>query len=82
MIWFKSFLFCRLNLTDIDREQTIYRSCEQLEFPAENFQVLRVNILNCQYSILNVHVKKYSSLSLPQNLFNLFSIHLRYSHGE
>ena len=37
VIWFKSFLFCRLNLTDIDREQTIYRSCEQLEFPAENF---------------------------------------------
>ena len=50
VIWFKSFLFCRLNLTDIDREQTIYRSCEQLEFPAENFQVLRVNIL----SIFNI----------------------------
>ena len=34
VIWFKSFWFCRLNLTDIDREQTIYRSCEKLEFPA------------------------------------------------
>ena len=46
VIWFQSFLFCRLNLTDIDREQTIYRSCEQLEFPAEHFQVLRVNTLS------------------------------------
>ena len=46
VIWFKSFLFCSLNLTDIDREQTIYRSCEQLEFPAEHFQVLRVNTLS------------------------------------
>ena len=41
-----SFLFCRLNSTPINREQKIYRSCEKLEFPAENFQVLRVNILS------------------------------------
>ena len=34
-----SFLFCRLNSTDINREQTIYRSCEKLEFLAKNFQV-------------------------------------------
>ena len=68
-----SFLFCRLNLTDIDREQTIYRSCEKLEFPAENLPVLRASIL----SIFNVHEQQYSSLSLPQNLFKLFFfIHL------
>ena len=58
-----SFLFCRLNSTDINREQTIYRSCEKLEFPAENLQIFCVNIRYLTYM--------YNSTlaSLPQNLF-------------
>ena len=40
-----SFLFCRLNSTDINREQTIYRSFEKLEFPAENLQIF------CKYFV-------------------------------
>ena len=55
----------------------IYRSCEKLEFPAENLQVLRVSTL----SIFNIHEQQCSSLSLPQNLFNFF-LSIRYSHGE